>query len=349
MLAQGSVRMLSPLEAADWDRQLGSLPDAGFFHSAAWARVLHDTYGYRPLYQASLDAAGKLSSLLPLMEVDSWLTGRRGVSLPFTDEAEPLCQDVGSFQQLLRAAQQLGRERRWKYVEIRGGKRWLPDTQASVSFFNHILPLSIGEKALLAGCEDHVRRAIRKAEKNDLRVEFSQSMASMHIFYRLLRMTRRRHGLPPQPFPFFEAIQRNVLAAGHGWVVLAYHGKEPVAGAVFLHFARQSIYKYGASDETNQQLRANNLVMWRAIQRYAGEGFEILDFGRTSLGNAGLRQFKRSWGTAERMLSYMRFDLRQEKFVTSADEAQGWHNRAFKLLPLSLSRLAGAALYRHIA
>ena len=40
--------------------------------------------------------------LLPLMEVDSWLTGRRGISLPFTDECEPLYPDAESFKNLLQ-------------------------------------------------------------------------------------------------------------------------------------------------------------------------------------------------------------------------------------------------------
>ena len=38
------------------------------------------------------------------------------------------------------------------------------------------------------------------------------------------------------------------------------------------------IYKYGASDERHQNLRANNRVMWEAIRRHAADGFAILDF-----------------------------------------------------------------------
>ncbi|HWA29263.1 MAG TPA: GNAT family N-acetyltransferase [Lacunisphaera sp.] len=341
--------MLNPLESADWDRQLEQLPDAAFFHTACWARVLTESYGYAPRYHVHTEPDGKLRSLIALMEVDSWLTGRRGVSLPFTDDTEPLCNSTEAFTQLFEAAKQLGRARRWKYIELRGGKKWLPEAQSATSFLNHILPLEAGEKAVYAACDDPVRRAIRKAEKNALTVEFSQSLPAMESFYQLMCLTRRRHGVPPQPFPFFAAIQRHVLAANRGWIVLASEGKTPVAGAIYFHFGRQAIYKYGASDETKQHLRANNLVMWRAIQRFIAEGFSSLDFGRTSVGNAGLRQFKRSWGTQEQTLDYIRFDLRQGKFVTHPDEATGWHNRVFQALPLGLSRMAGAILYRHIA
>jgi CelD/BcsL family acetyltransferase involved in cellulose biosynthesis len=342
------IRLVNPLDVADWDSNLTDLPGAGFFHTAAWARVLNETYGYQPFYHAIFES-GRLRALLPLMEINSWLTGRRGVGLPFTDMAEPLCPDEESFQQLFQAARHLAGERRWKYLECRGGKKWLPDVPASTSFLNHILDLASGEAALFAVFDDSVRRAVRKAERNNINLEFSQSLESMQAFYQLLCQTRRRHGVPPQPFTFFASIQRHVLANNHGWVVLARHGDRPVAGAVFFHFGRHSIYKFGASDETQQQLRANNLVMWRAIQHYAREGGTDLDFGRTSLSNTGLRKFKLGWGTKEQQIRYVRYDPRITAFVTAKDEAQGWHNRIFQTLPLPLSRLAGALLYRHIA
>lgn len=343
------LRILNPLAVADWDHQVTALSGAGFFHSVAWAKVLTNTYGYEPYYLAGLDSVGNLDSLLPLMAVESWLTGRRGVALPFTDECAPLCRNADSFHQLFLAAQQLGRGHRWKYLELRGGKNWLSAARASTTFFHHSLPLQDNPAVLFSGLEDSVRRAVRKAEKNNLNLEFSQSMESMQVFYQLLCLTRRRHGLPPQPFPFFSQIQRQVMAANQGWIVLARSGTIPVAGAVFFHFGRHAIYKFGASDESRQQLRANNLVMWHAIQHYAREGLDCLDFGRTSLANQGLRKFKLGWGAQEDRIDYVRFDLRQSAFITVRDEASGWHNALFRTLPLPLSRLAGALLYRHIA
>ena len=45
------------------------------------------------------------------MEVDSWLTGRRGISLPFTDDCEPLCADDETFKSLVANALAFGRSR----------------------------------------------------------------------------------------------------------------------------------------------------------------------------------------------------------------------------------------------
>ena len=76
------------MEVLDWDSRLNHFPGATFFHGAAWARVLHSTYGYQPVYFATVEQ-DRLRSLLPVMEVNSWLTGRRGISLPFTDDCLP--------------------------------------------------------------------------------------------------------------------------------------------------------------------------------------------------------------------------------------------------------------------
>lgn len=283
------------------------------------------------------------------MEVDSWLTGRRGVSLPFTDECEPLCEDAGAFREIWRAALDHGRARAWKYLEIRGGRSLLGDAPASTSFWGHRINLDVGEARLFEGLESPVRRAVRKAEKSGLTIEFSQDLGAVRAFYGLLCQTRRRHGVPPQPFSFFSNIQRHVLAQGLGRVVLARHGSMPVAGAIFFQFGGAAIYKFGASDETRQHLRANNLVMWEAIKSYSRQGCARLDLGRTSLGNEGLRRFKLGWGAQERRIDYARYDLRADRFVTAPDEAEGWHNRVFRLLPLPLSRLIGTVLYKHVA
>ena len=343
-----AVRRVNPLEDPSWDARLAGWPAASFFHRSAWARVLHDTYGFSPVY-FTLGETARPSALLPVMEVDSWLTGRRGVALPFTDECEPLCRDADSFRRLFGEALAYAKVRAWKYLEFRGGKAWFGDIPASTSFYGHRLDLRTGEKALFAGIESAGRRALRKAEQSGLSVEFSQNPESIRAFHGLLCRTRKRHGVPPQPFAFFANIQRHVLAQNQGWVVLARHGGVAVAGAVFFHSGTMALYKFGASDEKYQNLRGNNLVMWAAIKRYAREGFAGFDFGRTSLTNEGLRRFKLGWGPQERRIDYVRYNVRTGRYVTAADASPGWYNRLFRFLPIPVSRLIGAALYRHVA
>ena len=344
-----AIRRVDPLTDPRWDARLAGCPGATFFHGAAWARVLAGTYGFDPLYFTVGGEAERLSALLPVMGVRNWLTGRRGISLPFTDACAPLAAEAETAGDLFAEALACARASGWNYLECRGGRALLGDPPASTSFLGHQLDLSPGESRLFAQTAESVRRAVRKAGQSGLTVEFSRDLAAIRVFYRLLGRTRKRHGLPAQPFRFFANIQRHILAQDQGCVVLARQGATPVAGAIFFHFAGTALYKFGASDERFQHLRANNRVMWEAIAWHVQKGFSRLDFGRTSLANAGLRRFKLGWGATEQPIDYVRYDVRAGAFTSGRDESSGWYNRLFRRLPVSLSRLAGALLYKHAA
>lgn len=343
-----TIRFINPLETADWDERVGRLPDATFFHSSCWARVLKETYGFQPVYFVG-EQDQRLKSLLPLIEVNSWLTGRRGISLPFTDACPPLCPDAQSFRLLFDAARQYGIKRSWKHIEFRGGKEFLPDAPTATRYVGHLLSLEPDTKALFSRFSDSTRRAVRKAEKSELSVEFSRDIEAVRTFHTLLCLTRKRHGVPPQPFNFFEQIHRHVLAPGKGWVVLARHQGRPVAGAVFFHFGQSTCYKFGASDESLQHLRANNLIMAKAIEWYAQNGFGSFDFGRTSIHNTGLQKFKLGWGSTVSQIEYVRLDPRKGVFLTAHEQEEGLSQRIFSRLPIPLTRLIGSILYRHAA
>lgn len=337
------MQPVNPLAHPDWDALLTRRPDFSFFHGAAWTKVLVETYGYRPNWLAAENA------WLPLMEVDSWLTGRRGVALPFTDECAPLCATKKEFAPLFAAAVELGKSSRWKHIELRGGNNFLNDAPASLSYFGHSLDLAQGEQRLFENMNGSARQAVRKAEKEGVTVEVAQTEAAIRDFYVLQCQTRRRHGLPPQPLEFFLNISRRILSQNQGIVVLASQGGEKIAGAVYFFLGGRAIYKYGASDFRRQQLRPNNLVMWAAMRWLARHGATSLDLGKTATANEGLRKFKLNLGAIERQIEYVKFDLRTGRFVVENDGVAGWHNRVFRALPVWLARRAGEWLYRHWA
>jgi Acetyltransferase (GNAT) domain len=343
-----SVQRVNPLENPNWDALVGGHPNSSFFHSAAWAKVLTDAYSFTPAYFAAHEKEN-LQSLLPVMEVDSWLTGRRGISLPFTDDCEPLCADNNSFKNLFENAIEFGKARGWKYLECRGGGIFFGEAPASLAFYGHSLDLTPGEQNLFDALESPVRRAIRKAEKDGVKVEVLQSEEAMRGFYSLLCKTRQKHGLPPQPLKFFLNIHKHILSQNMGAVVLASYQNRPIAASVYFQMRGRAIYKYGASDEAFHHLRGNNLVMWEAIKWLARGGVKKLHFGKTALSNEGLRKFKLGWGATEEKIEYVKYDLRKNEFVTDTDEISGWHNRVFRSLPVFASRLIGRALYRHWA
>jgi hypothetical protein len=329
------LQPVNPLEHPDWDAPLTRRPDFSFFHSAAWTKVLAATYGFTPAWFATEN------SLLPLMEVNSWLTGRRGIALPFTDDCEPLCATEKDFQPLFQAAVEFGK--------ARGGRKFFGEAPASLSFYGHSLDLVADENLQFEKMDGSVRRAIRKAEKDGVTVTVSQSEQAMRDFYVLQCQTRKRHGLPPQPLRFFLNIWRHILSHHQGMVALASQGGEKIGGAVYFFLGGRAIYKFGASDFRRQHLRPNNLVMWEAMKWLARNGATTLHLGKTSLANEGLRRFKLNLGAVEQRIEYVKYDLRANRFLTETDGVAGWHNRIFGALPVFMSRLAGEVLYKHWA
>jgi CelD/BcsL family acetyltransferase involved in cellulose biosynthesis len=341
------VNVVDQTSDPDWDSLVDSHPDSSFFHGAAWAKVLCKTYGHKPI-SLLLSRNGEPMALVPLLEVSSPFTGRRGVCLPFTDFCDPLFFGGFDFNIVSRPLCELARNREWKYFEIRGGSTSAQRTISSVRFYGHGLDLRSGPEALFAGFASSVRRAVRKARRWDLDVRISQSQEAILDFYRIHARTRRRHGLPPQPISFFLNIYDLVIKPGSGLVVLASRGKRPVAGAIFFHKRNKAVYKFAASDERLQHLRPSNLVLWEGINFLARQGFEKLHFGRTSLENQGLRRFKLSWGTAEETINYFRFDSTSNECIVVAGHVSGFHNTVIARLPLALNRLMGKLIYRHL-
>jgi CelD/BcsL family acetyltransferase involved in cellulose biosynthesis len=288
-------------------------------------------------------------ALIPVMEVRSRLTGARGVSMPFSDFCEPLFFHEAAQEIALAALLDLGSDRDWKYVEFRGGVESIaPISTAPPSCYVHILDLQSSVDTLFANCAGSVRRALRKAEKAGLRVIINSSLSAVAEFYRLHCRTRRRHGLPPQPWRFFERIHQGILAPGNGFVVLVTQEQAPVAAAVFLRWGDKAVFKFGASEAEFQELRPSNLMMWEGIKFLAGQGATSLHFGRTDVGHEGLRRFKLGWGTEEQSIRYGRFDVRRGRWSVPQPRTSGFHNHLFRGIPLFLDRLAGAVMYPHL-
>jgi hypothetical protein len=341
------MRIYDPVHNPGWDHLVALHRDAGCFHTSAWAKVLHKTYKHHPFY-LRFSRGRRLAALIPLMEVRSPFTGCRGVCLPFSDACEPLIFDPDAVDLVRDRIVHFARERRWKHLEIRGGKFFQSVSSSAATFYGHTLDLRRHVDALAGRFDSAVRRAIRKAERSNVSVFVGRNRQAIGDFYRLHVQTRRRHGLPPQPASFFLNIYEHIIKPGLGFTVFAQLDSRPIAAAIFFRFGKNALYKYGASDKRFQEFRANNLVMWHGIQFLVRTGVEKLHFGRTECENDGLRRFKLSWGTQEEVINYYRVDSSGRQCVTPVRRDSGFHKKVFGRLPLVFNRLAGSIIYPHL-
>ena len=81
---------IDPLRDERWASLVESHPHASVFHSNNWLKALRSVYGYEPVVMTTCPPGARLTNGLVFCRVNSWLTGRRLVSLPFSDHCEPL-------------------------------------------------------------------------------------------------------------------------------------------------------------------------------------------------------------------------------------------------------------------
>ncbi len=77
------LTIIDPLTYPGWDQLMLKTDSCSFFHTSHWARVLNESYNYTPVYFTAINDTGGISALIPCMEVNSRITGKRGVSIPF--------------------------------------------------------------------------------------------------------------------------------------------------------------------------------------------------------------------------------------------------------------------------
>ena len=317
---------------------------AGIFHHPAWIKMLADCYGYRPFVVAVRDTDDRICAGLPMMEVNSLLTGRRWVSLPFTDHCVPLSCDAESLNCLSVSLAHLSQDRKIPRIELRYEFPF-QSAARTCSHVLHTIPLSPDSDSVARRFHSTHRRNIKVAVNRGVRIERGEKREHLEAFFRLHLRTRRKQGVPVQPWRFFDRLGLALIEQGLGFVLLAYKDGECLAAAVFLHWQHTLTYKFGASAENGLNLRPNNLLFWTAIRWGCENGYTLFDMGRTDLTNSGLRAFKSGWGAEEIPLIYS---------VLSSTSSHPASGRLTKIMhhvirrsPLWVCRLIGELLYGH--
>jgi CelD/BcsL family acetyltransferase involved in cellulose biosynthesis len=344
-----TVYSVDPLQDPRWSEFIRHHPQASVFHTPGWLRALQQTYHYHPVAFTTSAPTEDLKNGLVFCVVQSWLTGRRLVSLPFSDHCEPLVENAERLNELCRFVHDRAKQQRWKYVELRSATSAPPlqgAFQIATTFSWHRLDLRPDGDALFRSFHrDSVQRKVRRAEREGLTYEAGRSEPLLDKLCVLLRLTRRRHGIPPQPRGWF----RNLIdcLGEDACIRIASHHGQPVAAILTLRHGTRMVYKYGGSDLRRHNLGGVALLLWKAIQEAKQTGLEEFDFGRSDSDNPGLIAFKERWAADPAILTYWRCPAPALPAITDHWRTQ-FARQVSGRLPTGVLALAGKLLYRHI-
>lgn len=341
--------------SASWQSYVKQQTKDTFYCSEAWLNLITRLYGYafRPI--TATDAEGQVTGFLPLFQVQSPLTGKRLVALPFSDYCPLLSEDKASTNTLVDQAIEMARRQRARYLELRvGANEVLANRSDLVAiedlYVRWLLPLSSDADAVWSGLRKPVQHQIKKSRKMGVEVRIAERREDMEHYYRLHLQTRsKKHGMPAQPRRFFYELWDRFAAQETMRLLLAYYQEQVIAGMVIFGSGDTVRYAYGASDEQQLQLAPNNLLMWTAITWGCEHGYKTLDMGRTACNNEGLMEFKRRWGATKEPLTYYYYP--EQAGLASTSESS-WKYRmltsTWKKLPLPLAGSLGSLLYKHM-
>jgi hypothetical protein len=349
-MPNNSIFEINPLTDSRWASFVESCPQSSVFHTAEWLSALKQTYRYSPVVFTTSPAGAPLTNAIVFCRINSWLTGQKLISLPFSDHCEPLAYDRTELEALLSGIRQAS-SGKLKHVEVRPVSMVLPVNSGWMEhsqYHFHVLDLRPSLEELYSRLhKDSMQRKIRRAARERVVLNQGRSEELLKQFYDLLLSTRRRHHIPPQPIAWF----RNLLSSlGHRLTIyVASVDARPIASLLTLRHKRTVVYKYGCSDASFHNLGAVPWLFWKVIEEAKSEQLEALDLGRSDEENEGLVRFKDHLGATRISIKYWSLSHKEPA-------GGGAINRILKSplsqtlishLPDSLFRLAGEVFYRH--
>lgn len=168
-----------------------------------------------------------------------------------------------------------------------------------------ILNLKKSEEEILAGASQGFRRKLRKALKNDIEIEVSDSDEAINDFCKLEKLHAER-----QKYVAFSAdfLKKQFEAFRAGGEVLIYTAKkdgEILAQNFIIFYGPEASYHYGVSSELGTKYSAAPLLHLKAMAEARNRGLTrynlwgIVEKDETEHRFYGVSEFKRSFGCEE--------------------------------------------------
>ncbi len=158
--------------------------------------------------------------------------------------------------------------------------------------------VNVGMRAqdLLASVDQKWRYNLKKARRNEFRIEFAAGAEGLEAFLALYRqmLDRKRFADHSAIASLPQLIGRH-SAAVRPKIALVYHDGRPTAGGVFWIGDETATYMFGATDDRALGLKAGYALHWWFAEHLCQlDGVAWYDLGGDDL-DAGLHQFKKGF------------------------------------------------------
>lgn len=188
-----------------------------------------------------------------------------------------------------------------------------------------VLDLEKSEEETLKGMRQRLRRALRKAEKNDILVETSTDPADIAEFYQIQLQTARRHDFTYFSEDFLKKQFEAFAIDGSAVLYTARYQGEILAQNFMIFYGNEASYHYGVSTELGTKLSGAPLLHMQAMRDARERGIKrynfwgIVDETDTKHRFYGVSVFKRGFGVTD-----LRYTPAQDLVIRKLPYMVGW-------------------------
>ncbi|MBU4124298.1 MAG: GNAT family N-acetyltransferase, partial [Nanoarchaeota archaeon] len=313
---------------------------SNIFHTIEWRNSIVNTFGYKPYYLLSRDD-GSIMGCFPMFCVNSFIFGKRFISLPFAFSGDPIYKNTKVLREMLVRSKEISKGS--KYLEIRMRQK-LPDDIAKDYGLNEnletklsILELTNSDDAWDKMDKKH-RNAIRKAEKDGLKVREGNEN-DLRTYHSLkMKLSAKKYGIPSEPLCFYRNLWSLMYSKNMIKIFVAELEGKIIGGIILLMHKDEILYFSGAANENYLHLKPYNLLVWEAIKYSCKNKYKYFNFGTSD--NKGLLDFKESWGAKSVQIPVY------STIPSVKVSGYGTFIKIWKKLPTLITRLIGPFLVK---
>lgn len=324
-----------------WDEYVLNNHHASIYHLYAWGSFFKNIYKFKSLNLVVYDG-NVIVGITTLILMRNHLMKKIMVSLPYFCVGGILVDNFQVEQLILKKIKELTSSHKCSYTLLRNEQI---NHEADYDYIDKqkstfVLPLETDSGKVFSRFERQVRRRIRKGYKSGCEIDMSKKY--LDDFYDIYRTNMRLLGSPVHKGAFYSEIL-NRFPDNYTILAVLYNNK--VIGAQLLSYFKNKVYLPLASSlREYNEYSPNHLLYWESIKFGCENGYELCDFGRSTI-DSGPYIFKKQWNAMEYPLGYCYYskDIKNKKSNNSYAKLD-LVSELWKRMPLKITNTLGPYL-----
>ncbi len=351
------IKIINKEDKEKWDNFIKNNleNEERFYRLFSWRDFLIKTFNYKPYYLAFI-LKEKILAVLPLMLVKSFIFGNMLISLPISNNKAggPIFGKVGNkkkkeiFKKINLEVIKISKKEKVKAVQLKGillknkeiieGEKY----ECPLKDYSFQLNLKSTEEEIWKNLNKKTRNIIRKAIKENVKIEKVESQRGINEFYEVHLKTMKELGSPPQSKKF--SLNLIKMFPDNFHIFNAKLDGKVIGSISIIIYNNFGMWSDGVYLQEYKSLNPISLLLWESVKFCKKNNLESLDLGTSRQDSSNFR-FKKKWTDRfEENLKYYYFfnkkEIRDPRDEGYSKKSEIWR----KYVPLFVTRIIGPYL-----